>query len=108
MSLDLYDQYVNMLNTSQCRFTPPVHTILAFKQALIELDKEGGPGKRYERYVNNHNIIREGMGKLGFRELVPIEQQSRIINSFFYPNDTNFAFEEFYNRLSQRGRLKKF
>ena len=105
LSLDLYDQYINLLNTSQFRFTPPVHTILAFRQALIELEKEGGPAKRYERYINNHNIIRTGLFKLGFRELVPIEQQSRIINSFFYPDDPNFVFEDFYKRLSNRGKI---
>jgi len=32
------------------RFTPPTHTMLAFKQALVELEDEGGVDKRAERW----------------------------------------------------------
>lgn len=94
-----------MLKTNQFRFTPPTHSILAFKQALVELEQEGGPQKRYERYSNNHEIVREGLLSIGFKELVPHEEQSKIINSFFYPNDENFNFEEFYKRLSDKGMV---
>lgn len=94
-----------MQKTNQFRFTPPTHSILAFRQALVELEQEGGPAKRLERYSNNHEIIRNGLLPIGFKELVPYEEQSKIINSFYYPNDANFKFEEFYKRLSDKGKI---
>ena len=104
LSLDLYDQYVTMKNTKQFRFTPPVQSLLAFRQALKELDEEGGSSKRYERYCLNHKILRDGLLKLGFKELLPYNQQSKIINSFYFPNVKQFNFENFYNRLSKMGK----
>lgn len=103
LALDLVDQYEVMKTTSQFRFTPPTHSILAFKQALLELEKEGGSVARYARYSENHRIVREALIELGFRELVPLNEQSKIINTFYYPKDDNFKFEEFYKRLSQKG-----
>jgi 2-aminoethylphosphonate-pyruvate transaminase len=103
LSLDLYDQYTNMKNTKQFRFTPPVQSLLAFRQALKELEEEGGSSKRYERYCLNHKILRDGLLKIGFKELLPYDQQSKIISSFYYPKDKKFNFEVFYNRLSQMG-----
>ncbi|CAF0796581.1 unnamed protein product, partial [Brachionus calyciflorus] len=105
LSLDLVDQYENMVKTNQFRFTPPTHAILAFKEALVELEEEGGPVKRYERYSNNHEIVRNGLLSIGFKELVPYDEQSKIINSYFYPNDSNFSFEKFYKMLSDRGMV---
>ena len=106
MSLDLYDQYANLMSTHQFRFTPPVHCILAFDRALDELVAEGGPSGRMVRYANNHRIVRDTLvGRLGFRELVPIDEQSRVINTFFYPKDVHFEFEKFYTKLSERGKV---
>jgi 2-aminoethylphosphonate-pyruvate transaminase len=95
-----------MQKTNQFRFTPPTHSLIAFRQALIELEEEGGPAKRYERYLNNAKIAREGFGSMGFRELVPPDEQSGIINTFYYPNDKNFVFEKFYELLSDQGEFK--
>lgn len=105
LSLDLCDQYEQMQKTNQFRFTPPTHTILAFKQALLEFEREGGSVARYERYSNNHKILRDAMSELGFKDLVPLDEQSKIINTFHYPNDKNFDFEEFYKRLSDKGKI---
>ena len=96
-----------MLSTNQFRFTPPTHTILAFKQGLLELEKEGGTVARYKRYSENHRIVRDALVELGFKDLVPLEEQSKIINTFFYPKDKNFKFEEFYQRLSDKGKSAK-
>lgn len=103
LSLDLYDQLEQLDKTKQFRFTPPTHSILAFKQALIELEAEGGPTARYKRYSDNHKVVRDELLKLGFKEFVPLEEQGKIINTFYYPNDPNFNFEQFYNRLRDKG-----
>ncbi|CAF5222977.1 unnamed protein product, partial [Rotaria magnacalcarata] len=63
--LDLYDQYTYMEQSKQFRFTPPTHTILAFKRALDELDQEGGVDGRAKRYEANNKLIREKMKTLG-------------------------------------------
>ena len=60
---------------------------------------------RYTRYSNNHGILRGALAKLGFRDLVPLEEQSKIINTFYYPKDKNFDFEKFYKRLSDKGKI---
>lgn len=45
----MVDQYEVLESTGQFRFTPPVHTMLALKQALIELEQEGGISARAQR-----------------------------------------------------------
>jgi len=105
LSLDLYDQLEQLDKTKQFRFTPPTHAILAFQQALVELDAEGGPTARYRRYSDNHKIVRDELLKLGFKEFVPLEEQGKIINTFYYPTDSNFNFEQFYNRLRDKGQV---
>jgi 2-aminoethylphosphonate-pyruvate transaminase len=108
LSLDLYDQYINLEKTNQFRFTPPIHAILAFDEALQELKDEGGVSARFKRYSNNQKIAKDGLKKLGFKQLVPDDEQGPIINSFFYPNDKNFDFNKFYNHLSDRGNFSNF
>lgn len=49
LSLDLYDQVTQLDKTSQFRFTPPTHAMLAFKQALVEYEAEGGLEGRSKR-----------------------------------------------------------
>lgn len=102
LSLDLHAQWVGLESNGQFRYTPPTHTLLAFAQALKELAAEGGVKGRAARYLANHNVLKEGMKKLGFIPYLAPEVQSYIITAFHYPGDANFKFEEFYRRLSQR------
>jgi 2-aminoethylphosphonate-pyruvate transaminase len=102
LSLDLHAQWVGLESNGQFRYTPPTHTLLAFAQALKELAAEGRVKGRAARYLANHNALKEGMRKLGFIPYLAPAVQSCIITAFHYPGDTNFKFEEFYRRLSQR------
>ena len=43
------------------------------------------------------------MKRLGFKELLDESVQGYIITSYFYPNDPNFNFMDFYNRLNEKG-----
>lgn len=46
------------------------------------------------------------MAQRGFRQLVDKEHGAgHIITSFHYPENPNFHFEDFYNRLSQLDQL---
>jgi len=103
ISLDLLAQHRGLEGNGQFRFTPPTHTILAFHQALNELDAEGGVAGRGKRYAANHAALVKGMTALGFRPYLRPDQQSFIITSFFYPDHPKFHFETFYRRLSDRG-----
>ena len=103
LSLDLYDQWAGMEADGHFRFTPPIHTILAFEQALNELDEEGGIHARGERYRKNHIALCRGMKALGFEIYLADEDQSFVITSFRYPSHPAFQFADFYERLWKLG-----
>ena len=101
--LDLHDQWVNLEKTSQYRFTPPTHVIVAFHQALDEFDAEGGVAGRGGRYGNNCRVLLDGMRSLGFRPLLADELQAPIIVTFHMPDDPRFEFARFYESVKARG-----
>jgi len=103
LSLDLHAQWAGFESDGQFRFTPPTHTLLAFHQALLELEAEGGVAGRSARYRANHTALMRGMAKLGIKAYLAPEDQSFIITAFRYPENPRFLFEEFYVRLSQLG-----
>ncbi len=103
LSLDLLSQLKGFEKNGQFRYTPPTHAILAFAQALQELEAEGGVAGRAARYQRNHQALLSGMGALGFTSYLPLAVQSYIITSFHYPADPKFTFNEFYHRLSDAG-----
>lgn len=102
LSLDVLAQWRGFESNGQFRFTPPTHVLLAFQQALNELEAEGGVAGRAARYAANHSTLITGMRALGFREYIQAEHQSSIITSFFSPEHPAFTFQTFYEHLSQR------
>ena len=103
LSLDLYDQWKNMETTSQWRFTPPTHVIVAFDKALQQFHEEGGVIGRNKRYVENCRILIDGMSRLGFETLLPPHLQAPIIITFKMPEDPKFDFSDFYERVKEKG-----
>lgn len=101
--LDLHAQWKGLETDGQFRFTPPTHVILAFEQALRELEIEGGIAGRAFRYQENYKKLVNGMRELGFKEYLEPEKQGYIITSFLYPQHSNFDFKAFYRKLSDRG-----
>jgi 2-aminoethylphosphonate-pyruvate transaminase len=101
--LDLYDQWQGFERTGQWRFTPPIHVIVAFHQAMVEFDAEGGVAGRGGRYADNCRVLVQGMRALGFETLLPDELQAPIIVTFRMPGDPRFHFQTFYDRLKDRG-----
>lgn len=102
LSLDLLAQWRGLENNGQFRFTPPTHALLAFHEALLEFEAEGGVDGRFHRYQHNYRTLIEGMRELGFTEYLPFEKQGHIITSFNYPPHPNFAFDRFYNLLNEK------
>ena len=103
LSLDLLDQLKGFDKNGQFRYTPPTHSLLAFEQAMKELEHEGGVTERGERYRRNQQTLMEGMKQLGFRPYLDSAVQSPIITSFYYPDTEPFAFDAFYRLLSDKG-----
>jgi 2-aminoethylphosphonate-pyruvate transaminase len=105
LSLDLYSQWEGLEKDGQFRFTPPIQIILAFRQALIELEHEGGIKARGERYRKNYALTVSAMQAMGFKVYLKPEYQGYIITSFYYPSHPNFDFHKFYELLSEKGYL---
>jgi len=101
--LDLHDQWQAMERTGQFRFTPPIHVIVAFHQALEEFHAEGSVAGRGARYRENARILVDGMRALGFRTLLPDALQAPIIVTFHMPKAPGFVFQRFYDGLKERG-----
>jgi 2-aminoethylphosphonate-pyruvate transaminase len=101
--LDLHDQWSNFEKTGQYRFTPPIHVIVAFHQALEEFRAEGGVPGRGGRYTENCKVLVDGMAALGFEPLLPKALQAPIIVTFRMPADKAFVFQTFYDKLKERG-----
>lgn len=105
LSLDLYAQWAGLERDGQFRFTPPTHTLLAFHQALLELEAEGGVAGRAQRYRRNHKVLAQGMAEMGFEPYLAPGDQSYIITTYRYPADPEFSFDAFYAQLSELGFL---
>ena len=101
--LDLHDQHEALQKTGQYRFTPPIHVIVAFHQALQECWAEGGVAGRGGRDAEIGRILIEGMRALGFETLLAPALQAPIIVTFHMPRHPNFVFQRFYDALKERG-----
>jgi 2-aminoethylphosphonate-pyruvate transaminase len=102
LSLDLLSQLNGFDKNGQFRYTPPTHALLAFHQALNELDAEGGIVGRHGRYQLNHATLIAGMTQLGFAPYLDPAVQGCIITAFHYPGEA-FDFSFFYHALADRG-----
>lgn len=104
VSLDLHAQWQTMEQQGgKWRFTSPTHTVLAFAQALRELDEEGGIEARHQRYSENQRTLVAGMAALGFAPLLQEQWQSPIITAFYSPAHPDYRFADFYQRLKAQG-----
>jgi 2-aminoethylphosphonate-pyruvate transaminase len=101
LSLDLFAQYQTMEKDGKWRFTSPTHTVLAFLQALKELEIEGGIAVRHARYQANQALLQKEMLDLGFTTLIE-KHQGPFITSFKYLAD-GFQFDAFYQYLKAHG-----
>lgn len=103
LSLDLYDQWETMNKDGKWRFTSPTHVVLAFDQAIKELEAEGGIAARAQRYEENNKLLIETMREMGIEPYIDSEHQGPIITTFYYPTSRNFSFNEMYSYVKERG-----
>jgi 2-aminoethylphosphonate-pyruvate transaminase len=105
LSLDLLDQWRNLEESGQFRFTPPVQALLAFHQALKELEEEGGVQARAARYKTNYEILITGMRRLGFLEYLFPNIRGYFVTSFLMPEHPNFSYQTFYEKLREKDQI---
>jgi 2-aminoethylphosphonate-pyruvate transaminase len=103
LALDLHDQWTYMEKTTQWRYTPPTHVVVAFNAALDQFVAEGGQPARLARYSRNCETLVAGMAEMGFRVFLKPEIQAPIIVTFHAPADPRYAFSEFYDRVRDKG-----
>ena len=103
LALDLHDQWAYMEKTTQWRFTPPTHVVVALNAALDQFIAEGGQPARLARYTANFEALVAGMRELGLRAFLPTTIQAPIIVTFHAPADAKYTFKEFYDRVRDKG-----
>ncbi|MGN0552547.1 MAG: 2-aminoethylphosphonate aminotransferase [Oscillospiraceae bacterium] len=99
---NLYLQYEFFEKTGEMHFTPPVQTVYATAQAIKEYWADGEE-KRYQRHVDVWNAIHEGKERLGFKDIIKKEYQSKMVVSIKYPNDPNWDFTKIHDYCYERG-----
>jgi len=100
LSLDMYNQWIDLEKNNQFRFTPPVQIVHALDSAIEELFLEGGVDFRYNKYKKYNKIVRDEMKSIGLKPLLKDDDQGPIVSSFDYPYE-NFNYRELYSRLKR-------
>jgi 2-aminoethylphosphonate-pyruvate transaminase len=103
LSLDLYDQWTYMEKTTQWRYTPPTHLVVALYAALEQYIAAGGQPARLARYAANCEMLIAGMKEMGFRPFLDARIQAPIIVTFHAPADPRYAFKAFYDKVRDKG-----
>lgn len=100
--LNLYQQYKYFSENRQTRFTPPVQTLYALNQAIIEAKNEG-ISTRYARYSNSWEVLIAGLDEVGLSYLIPKDHHSRIITAICEPEIEQYDFNSMHDYLYSRG-----
>ena len=100
--LNLYDQYKYFLETKQTRFTPPVQTFYALRQAIIETRQETVE-KRFERFTECWKILVKGLKNIGLKMLVKEEFQSHFITAILIPETPKYSFNDLHDYVRKFG-----
>ncbi|MCZ4313366.1 2-aminoethylphosphonate--pyruvate transaminase [Comamonadaceae bacterium G21597-S1] len=103
LAMDLHDQYVYMEKTTQWRFTPPTHVVVALAEAVRQFEEEGGQPARLERYTANYEVLVQGMAALGFKPFLDPAVQAPIIVTFHAPDHPAYQFKAFYEAAKRHG-----
>ena len=103
LALDLFDQWAYMETTTQWRYTPPTHVVMALDAALEQYLAAGGQAGRLARYTANYETLVAGMKEMGFRPFLDARIQAPIIVTFHAPADARYAFKAFYDKVRDKG-----
>lgn len=82
-------------------FTPSVNGVLALRQALKELAKQGSWEARRERYLKLAGQVRDMLASLGVEALMEADQSSCALTAYAIPN--GMSYEEIHDGLKRWG-----
>jgi 2-aminoethylphosphonate-pyruvate transaminase len=82
-------------------FTPSVHAYYALVEALREFEEEGGRSARFQRYAQLAERVRAGLQELGVKSVLPPEQSSVVLRSYFLP--PNLTYAQLHDALKGEG-----
>jgi len=100
LSLDLYNQYLDLESSNQFRFTPPVQIVNSLNTSLHELIQYGGIEERYHKYKKLNTIIYNELTEFGFIPYIPKTINSPIVSTYYIPEYiSNFDFDVFSQAL---------
>jgi 2-aminoethylphosphonate-pyruvate transaminase len=105
LAMDLFDQHQYMEKTTQWRFTPPTHVMVALAEAVAQFNEEGGQPARLARYQDNCKTLIEGLSALGLKPFLKPELQAPIIVTWHAPSHPAYDFKRFYAAAKQHGFL---
>jgi len=103
LAMDLFDQHKYMEKTTQWRFTPPTHVMVALAEAVAQFVEEGGQAARLARYQDNCKTLIDGLSALGLKPFLPPQLQAPIIVTWHAPAHPAYDFKRFYAAAKQRG-----
>jgi 2-aminoethylphosphonate-pyruvate transaminase len=92
--------YIDDQGRGTVPFTPAVQIYYAFEEALDELLEEG-VANRAQRYRLASTRIRERLGQLGVKAVLPADVQSNTITAFHLPPGLPYA--SLHDQLKSRG-----
>lgn len=102
LAMDLHDQWAYMQKTTQWRFTPPTHVVVALYEALAQHREEGGVAVRHARYAANCAALVSGMQVLGLRPFLDAGVQATVNVTFHAPAHRAYDFRTFYDGVRAR------
>jgi 2-aminoethylphosphonate-pyruvate transaminase len=100
--LNLYDQYAYFAKNGQTRFTPPVQTLYALRQAILETKQETVEG-RYARYRECWEILAAAVKRYRLAMLVNEADQSGLITAILDPDTPRYRFDALHDLAREHG-----
>ena len=99
---NLFMQYDYFEKVGEMHFTPPVQTIYALKQAIVEYWAEGEQA-RWERLTKCWETIHAGMKEMGLDSVIDKEKQGHLVVTIKAPDDPKFDFFKLHDYCYERG-----
>eukprot|EP00758_Cryptobia_borreli_P013831 Tbor_TRINITY_DN5869_c0_g3::TRINITY_DN5869_c0_g3_i1::g.6536::m.6536/K03430/phnW; 2-aminoethylphosphonate-pyruvate transaminase len=106
-TLDLCSQLSGLDKNGQFLFTPPVHVLMCFEQALKEFINDGGIAGRQKRYKLHADTAIAGMKRLGFQLFLDPTKSSfgHIVVGFDFPTHKKWNFKTYYETLKDEAKV---
>lgn len=99
---NIFMQYDYARDKGEMRFTPPVQTVYALKQAILEYWEEGEEEK-WARHQRVWKAIYNGLDELGFTFTIKKDYQSKLVVAVNYPDDLEWDFTRVHDHCYESG-----